>query len=337
MDATLNISNDQTSFVITDAEQRFTPLSDPTGILVVRQRPGGKAVFAAKQMTRTFAPGDRIDIRLGDRRCLGYLDKFGLRIPCPDGALACVGKEDEVGDESGRRKRITGYCSVCASRTHVPPALAKSFPTRPKLALKRTPHVLYLATFDGRTVKVGTVQADRLHRRLGEQGARFAFVLLRVACEADALAAEAKVGGIKRFDREKGKFVRLIPESVAPSAKLAALSSNTDVSYMRDELARIVGREIRRRRPELGVAPADELEGVVISQSFLGELPASVRSLKKSGVELRGEVLGTLGGFLIFEEEGERFAVTLRSLHGQHYTNIESQRREARQLSLFAH
>src|SRR5581483_4567716 len=93
-------------------------------------------------------PGGRLDIRLVERRCLGYLDKSGSRFDCPDNAPA--------------DGEISGYCDGCAHRTYVPFAQRHGYRTRPNLNPKLTPHLVYLAVFGPHTFKVGTSGARRI-------------------------------------------------------------------------------------------------------------------------------------------------------------------------------
>lgn len=166
------------------------------------------------------APGTRIGMAVDPRRwCLGRRGADGVRIPCPTGSRIDGGRQ----------------CAACQQQDpwrwlHI----VHRSPYGPDPALREhlmRPHWLYLATFAGGSVKVGTAVDERKRARLDEQGAVFAHW---VGLAADGLEVRAWED---RVSREAG-----VGQVVRPAAKAAGLSGPVDVAQLRAQHERSLAR-----------------------------------------------------------------------------------------------
>lgn len=168
----------------------------------------------------TVAPGTRIGVAVDPARwCLGRRESGGERLPCPAGAPADRGHQ----------------CADCQQQDpwrwlHI--AHRSQFGPDPALRghLMR-PHWLYLATFAGGMVKVGTAVDERRRARLDEQGAVFAHW---VGLAADGLQVREWED---RVSREGG-----VGQVVRPAAKTAGLSAPVDLTVLRTQHDRSLAR-----------------------------------------------------------------------------------------------
>lgn len=168
----------------------------------------------------TLAPGTRIGLTVDPIRwCLGRRESGGERLPCPTGAPA----------ERGHQ------CAACQQQDpwrwlHI--AHRSQFGPDPALrAHLMRPHWLYLATFAGGMVKVGTAVDERRRARLDEQGPVFAHW---VGLAADGLEVR---DWEDRVSRESG-----VGQVVRPAAKAAGLSAPVDLATLRAQHDRSLAR-----------------------------------------------------------------------------------------------
>lgn len=143
----------------------------------------------------------------GRRYCLGrdeVIDGARLHVMCPDHATVDLGRQCEA----CRQRDSFRFMHISHRVDFVPADLAESL---------RRPHRLYIASFSEKLHKVGTVIDGREDERLAEQGALVADIVARCADGwairrlEDAVSAEAG-----------------LPQSIRPSAKIAALAAPID-------------------------------------------------------------------------------------------------------------
>lgn len=172
--------------------------------------------------TVTLAPGARLGLAVDPQRwCLGHPTLAGDWVRCPDGAAV-----------------TTGRC--CARCTELDPyrwmhiAHRSQFPPDPALRqhLMR-PHWLYVATFAGGAVKVGTAVDERKSARLDEQGPVFAHWVglatdgLQVRDWEDKVSREVGVGQVVR-----------------PAAKVSGLAAPVDLASLATAHRRTVAKVV---------------------------------------------------------------------------------------------
>lgn len=161
--------------------------------------------------------GGRVGFRAidppGRRYCLGrdeQIDGARVHVPCPDRATVDLGRQCA----NCQQRDIYRFMHISHRVDFVTPELAESL---------RRPHWLYVASFSEKLHKVGTVIDGREHERLAEQGALVADIVAR--CD-DGWA-------IRRLEDAVGAAAGL-PQSIRPSAKVAAIAAPIDPAMVLD-------------------------------------------------------------------------------------------------------
>ena len=161
----------------------------------------------------TLSPGTRIGLAVDPARwCLGRRGPGGKRIPCPTGAQLSGGRQCAGCQQQDPWRWLH---IVHRSQFGPDPALREHL---------MRPHWLYLATFAGGAVKVGTAVDERRRARLDEQGPVFAHW---IGLAADGLEVREWED---RVSRESG-----VGQVVRPTAKAAGLSVPVDLAALRDQ------------------------------------------------------------------------------------------------------
>lgn len=161
----------------------------------------------------------------GRRYCLGrdeLLDGTRVHVPCPDHATVDLGRQCTACQQRDAYR----FMHISHRVDFVRPELAESL---------RRPHRLYVASFSEKLHKVGTVVDGREHERLAEQG----------ALVADVVAYCADGWAIRRLEDAVGAATGL-PQSIRPSAKVAALASPLDPAAVRSRHRKVaaLAREV---------------------------------------------------------------------------------------------
>lgn len=233
-------------------------------------------------------------IRLGvsdQTQCTGY-QRDGERLPCPQ--------------RSSPRGKI---CATCASQDEFRPCMICDGSRCPRLSrwmerACRQTHHLYIASFGGDFLKVGTASDRRRDQRLVEQGPLAA---ARVA------AAEGPV--IKRME---AALVRAgFTEAVSRQRKMSLLRSGMTVDAARDRVrdaVRHLGDQLPSdlrwplHPPHWVEAPALALRSRGFPVNALPVLPDTV---------IEGQVAGAIGHVLFLDDGDGRFALDLGALVGR--------------------
>ena len=237
--------------------------------------------------------GSKLAFRLlDDRRCAGRIDFEQLRrLPC----------EERTVLESGTQ------CAACRAREGFAECIRCDGVSCPPLAPAvhrycTGTHHLYLATFGGKEVKVGTASHLRRRARLVEQGALVA-----------AYVATAPGPEIKQLERAVAALG--FPTAMRRREKLALLGSGVDEA---EAEARILAAldEIGRALPDSmhdALHPPEPMRQPALARrartySYLQSLPL------RPGSTVAGEVLGAVGSLVVLDDGGGAAALDLADL-----------------------
>lgn len=237
--------------------------------------------------------GSAIAFRIfDDRRCAGRIDFEQLRrLPC----------EERTVLESGTQ------CAVCRAREGFAECIRCDGLSCPPLAPAvhrycTGTHHLYLATFGGEEVKVGTASKQRRRARLVEQGALVA-----------AYVATAPGPEIKQLERAVADLG--YPTAMRRREKLALLGSQVNEA---EAEARVLAAldEISRALPDSmheALHPPEPMRQPALARrartySYLQSLPL------RPGSTVAGEVLGAVGSLVVLDDGGGAAALDLADL-----------------------
>ncbi|MEZ4318731.1 MAG: DUF2797 domain-containing protein [Myxococcota bacterium] len=258
--------------------------------------------------------GGPLRLGIGPRRCTGYREGRQAK-PCPDRAEA-----------SGKQ------CPACMARDTFRPCMICDGFACPRLvpsarqACQQTHH-LYLASFGGPEVKVGTASDPRRTARLVDQGPLYA---VRVASGPGPR--------IKQLEHVASTKTQAV-EGARRSRKLALLRAGTT----RDEAAQRVLDVLSDVRAVAGADYDDlfHLPEVVRLPPLVDETRAKLRGEPElpveEGARVDVHVLGAIGHVALVEEPAGRFLLDLGELVGRLVDPDppQSQRRSQVQLGLF--
>ena len=236
------------------------------------------------------------DLRLGigAKRCTGYREGR-QSMPCPDAATP-TGKT----------------CPACLMRDTFRPCLICDGFACPRLVPSvrescRQTHHLYLASFGGEEVKVGTASDPRRTARLVEQGPLFA---VRIASGPGPR--------IKQLEHVASTKTHAV-EGARRSRKLALLRGNMRSEDARERVMAVFS-DVR------AVAGPDydalfHVPEVVFMPPLARETRASLRGEPElpveEGARLEGRVTGAVGHVAVIEEPAGRFLLDLGELAGR--------------------
>jgi hypothetical protein len=237
--------------------------------------------------------GSKLAFRIfDDRRCAGHIDFEQLRrVPCEERTLL----------ESGTQ------CAACRAREGFAACVRCDGLSCPPLApaVQRYCtgiHHLYLATFGGEEVKVGTASQLRRRARLVEQGALVAaYIATAPGPEIKQLERAVASLGYPTAMRRREKLALLgsgVGEAEAEARVLAAL----------DEIARALPASMHDALHPPEPTRQPELARRARSYSYLQSLPL------RPGSTVAGEVLGAVGSLVVLDDGGGAAALDLAEL-----------------------
>jgi len=262
-------------------------------------------VLFARQSLVSLRNGEQLNFSVSAQRwCTGFDEPGGKIGPCPDHAPATEGDKCEMCNLRTRRTP----CVICKGATCANPAR--------RTACVFASHLVYLACYDipvedehGRRLnkpfKVGVTRAERLDRRIIEQGAWAAIAV--------AAAGGQEVRRIETMIERAGWPDRL---NVVPLLARPKVDPHTAEALLRDEVRRIAKRvtEVSFRFDGPFTYAGDH---------FPAPMMIPPRTLDPKTDPLAGTVVGMRGGHLLLDAGGETVAVTLRSLSGRELTARE--------------
>jgi hypothetical protein len=230
-----------------------------------------------------------------DRRCSGRIDFRELRrVPCEQKAIL------ETGVQCAACRKREGFAECIRCDGLDCPPLAP--------AVQRYctgTHHLYLATFGGPEVKVGTASQPRRRARLLEQGALVA-----------AYVATAPGPEIKQLERAVASLG--YPTAMRRQEKLALLDSGVGEDEAEAAILATLDKISRRLPPSTGDAlHAPELMHQppparrARSYSYLQSLPL------RPGETVSGQVLGVAGSLVVLDDGGGPAALDLAGLRSR--------------------
>lgn len=272
-------------------------------------------------------PGEPIAYALfSTRYCRGYVDRDGEAHLCPNEAKTAT-------DRSSR-------CESCKDLHYASAATAR--PGQKAQSPKSGRHVVYLMTIDGRFVKVGTSQKERVCKRIGEQGGRAALVIAEAEGEAEALTLEKAIRKLGHSDRKlaeelgksqtmparamcEGASAPLAPKDVrdryAAAQELDAICNNDiDGKELVPGLRKLLN-DIDHRfnfgcKGQCRVRFLETPQELVFDQPEIWADPELCSKLTED-MRLQGKLTACVGTFAIIEQPGgNTLAITTRSLEG---------------------
>jgi hypothetical protein len=249
--------------------------------------PSAPSLFATAEIV-SLRPGDQINFDVSAQRwCVGYDDPTGDLAACPQQAEA----------DSGSR------CDSCTEKTRILPCLRCTGATCGNPARRAkcvfADHYVYLALYNETLFKVGVTRAERLERRITEQGA-FAAVAIAAAGGQEVRRIEYAISSAGWPDR-----VNMLALLDQPSIK-----QEDAQSLLKSEVRRIAKRLPDERIIEKGpfVYPAP------FYPDLSGTRPRQINPVTDP---LAGTVIGIRGGYLLLEVESQTLTVSLRGLIGR--------------------
>jgi hypothetical protein len=262
-----------------------------------------------------------LSLAVGARHCIGYREGR-QRMACPHSA--------DLSDRSGKQ------CATCQQRDTFRPCLICDGFRCPKLVPSAyrsctQTHHLYLASFGGPEVKVGTASHPRRDARLVDQGPLYA---IRVA--------RGEGPRIKQLEHIASTRT-LAVEGMRRSRKLALLRGaveDTDVQAavldVLSDLRSVCGAAYGGVYDDLFVPPE-----VVVLPPFARETRAALAHESELPVEegrrIEGRIVGAVGHVAVLEEPAGRVLLDLGDLVGRRVTLNPGPdvRRSSVQLGLF--
>ncbi len=262
-----------------------------------------------------------LSLAVGPRHCIGYR-QGRQRMTCPDDA--------DLTDRTGRQ------CFSCQQRDTFRPCLICDGFRCPKLVPSAyqsctQDHHLYLASFGGPEVKVGTASHPRRQARLVDQGPLFA---VRVA-----VGTGPRIKQLETIASTRTVAV----EGMRRSRKMALLRGATGQSDVREavldvltDLRSVCGSDYGGQYDDLFVTPE-----VVTLPAFARQTREALQHESELPVEegrrIEGRVVGAIGHVAVLEEPAGRVLVDLGDLVGRRVTLNPGPevRRSTVQLGLF--
>lgn len=259
--------------------------------------------------------GNELRLGIGPRRCIGFVE---------DGvAHACQTSQAPRGRQ----------CGVCQQRDTFRPCMICDGFACPRL----TPHMrarcddvhhLYLASFGGPQVKVGTASRGREEARLVEQGPLAAVRIAR-GCGPR----------IKQMEHLLSTRTGLV-EAVRRSQKLRLLSSGPDADRARDDVgaAVVVAHELLADDYAEELHPPEAFEEPALATRSRPLAVGRTVLPVQVGASVQGHVVGAVGPIALLDDDGARLLLDLGALVG-HEVDLHPPDRLARptvQLGLFA-
>jgi hypothetical protein len=232
---------------------------------------------------------------VGDRRCVGHrID--GHPVACPDRATLASGRQCAA----CQRADTFRPCMICTGFgcPRLTPAMRARCAGR---------HHLYLASFGGDRVKVGTASAGREDARLVEQGPLLA---VRIASGSGPR--------IKQMEHLVSTRTPLV-EAVRRSRKLTRLAVGGRVDVARGHVTAAIDtvRALLRDDYAEELHPPDWFEAPPVvaraRQAAIGRTPMPVRP----GTVLTGRIVGAIGPIALLDDAGARFLLDVGELVGR--------------------
>lgn len=236
----------------------------------------------------------RLLLGIGARRCTGYKEgKQGK--PCPNSA-----------SPSGRQ------CTACMARdTFRPCMICDGFACPPLVPSARQAchqiHHLYLASFGGEEVKVGTASDPRKTARLHDQGPLFA---LRVASGPGPR--------IKQLEHIASTRTTAV-EGMRRSRKLALLRSRMPVEEAEQRVRAVLGdvRSVAAHEyADLFIEPFP-IHPPPLARQTRAQIGSEPQLPVEEGSRIDVEVLGAVGHVALVRDEAGRFLLDLGALAGR--------------------
>jgi len=234
-----------------------------TGVQIVGYEPGLPDEPASLQLatdgqvrTRRLVPGDQLDYGLDGRHCAGVLED-GVHRSCSRSAAPYCDQHTSV----WACARCRGDCAMPLETCH-------------------EEHVVYLAAFEPRTVKVGVTRSWRLERRLAEQGAHSGVRIRTVENGRQARQIEADMA-------------ETVPDRIPVETKIDGLAVDLDAEWWAQT-----------------IAPHDP----TARYRFEYGLDVDHRPIRETVAT--GTVRGSRGRLLLLDRGGTVYAVDLKALVG---------------------
>lgn len=218
----------------------------------------------------------------------------------------CVGSYDLMTQERSmceRRQELpVDYketsCPACADKTGFNPSFYHGGGiSAQQRAYNDTPHIVYLAYFSPRHLKVGITSAARGKLRLLEQGARSAMILKECESAYAAREWEAKLCSTQG-----------IYESLLPSVKYRLLTTQT---HSHAEAAALMRETVREA---FGMEPTDPIDLDRYYSRDSAVLAGSISEPDNPSSDMvAGECVGMVGTVALMRQQGRVYAVSLKS------------------------
>ncbi|BDE95208.1 DUF2797 domain-containing protein [Raoultibacter timonensis] len=215
------------------------------------------------------------------------------------GAYNLMTQEREMCER--RQELPDGYketsCPACADKTGFNPSFYNGGGiSAQQRAYNDTPHIVYLAYFSPRHLKVGITSAARGKLRLLEQGARSAMILKECESAYAAREWEAKLCSTQG-----------IYESLLPSVKYRLLTTQT---HDHAEASAIMRKTVR---DTFGLEPTDPIDLDRYYSRDESVLAGSINEPDNpSSTMVAGECVGMVGTFALMRQQGRVYAASLK-------------------------
>lgn len=236
--------------------------------------------------TMRIIAGDRLSLRLSDRRCIGASPPDEAWRPCPDNASPVSGSR----------------CSSCLSASHIVPCLRctgeRCF-NRPRRSscLEEESHFIYLASFAPGSIKVGVSWRNRVELRLLEQGARAGLVI----------------------GNDDGQQVRRIESQIRRLGISDRLSPAERLGYLKEEASpELLASELREEAELIRMRIMTPVPlSIPIRLRRQPAIAATTSLLSPSdGLIIEGEVEQLAGTLIVFRSQAKTWALDAHSLLG---------------------
>ncbi len=223
--------------------------------------------------------------KIGQRQCIGTYDLMTFAtLPCKNHMSLNI-------------KHKGYYCDKCKTINGFNPAFYNAAKISPQQAMyNNTAHIVYMAYFSEKCIKVGIASKKRYMTRLLEQGARAAIVLDEFSNANLARNLEKRLCSNEE-----------ISETVFSEKKLFLLLSEK-YSYKRAE--EILNKYVNRYYRGLAITKVLNLSPYYMDPTF--ESISMSRIINAEEVSISGKLIGLIGEYIIVEQDGIFFPVSVK-------------------------
>lgn len=223
--------------------------------------------------------------KIGQRQCIGTYDLMTFAtFPCENHMALDI-------------KHKGYYCDKCKTINGFNPAFYNAAKISPQQVMyNNTAHIVYMAYFSEKCIKVGIASKKRCLTRLLEQGARAAIILDEFTNANLARNLE------KRLCSNEEIF-----ETVSSEKKLRLL---VDEKYSYERAEKTLNKYVNRYYGDSTITKVFNLSPYYMNATFESISMSCMSNVEE--LSISGKLVGLIGEYIIVEQEGNFFPVSVK-------------------------